>query len=146
MILPKSCSRCLGDLTEDEVLGEVDPVCIQCGYLYPLTTRDTYVAQRKAIFGAKRNAAGDGIPPARAPLPASYSHGFDGRGATQRSRAPYAGSLRPREPLRPHAEVGPRRRCKMAKRTTKRPGTEREREEEALRNPWLEANNCTPRG
>jgi hypothetical protein len=31
----KSCSRCLGDLYEEEILGERESVCLQCGYRGP---------------------------------------------------------------------------------------------------------------
>jgi len=46
MILTKSCPRCHGDMLREELLGEVEMVCIQCGHRsYPepepvrLTTR-----------------------------------------------------------------------------------------------------------
>jgi len=36
MILTKSCPRCHGDLLLEELLGEVEMVCIQCGHrTYP---------------------------------------------------------------------------------------------------------------
>ena len=36
MILTKSCPRCQGDMLREELLGEVEMVCIQCGHrTYP---------------------------------------------------------------------------------------------------------------
>lgn len=36
MILTKSCPRCHGDMLREELLGEVEMVCIQCGHrTYP---------------------------------------------------------------------------------------------------------------
>jgi len=36
MILMKSCPRCNGDMMEEELLGEVEIVCLQCGHrTYP---------------------------------------------------------------------------------------------------------------
>jgi len=36
MILTKSCPRCQGDMMEEELLGEVEMVCLQCGHrTYP---------------------------------------------------------------------------------------------------------------
>jgi Zn ribbon nucleic-acid-binding protein len=36
MILTKSCPRCQGDMLREELLGEVELVCIQCGHrTYP---------------------------------------------------------------------------------------------------------------
>jgi hypothetical protein len=32
MILTKSCPRCNGDMLREELLGEVEMVCIQCGH------------------------------------------------------------------------------------------------------------------
>jgi len=32
MILIKSCPRCKGDMMEEELLGEVEVVCLQCGH------------------------------------------------------------------------------------------------------------------
>ena len=32
MILIKSCPRCHGDMMREEVLGEVELVCLQCGH------------------------------------------------------------------------------------------------------------------
>jgi len=38
MILMKSCPRCNGDMMEEELLGEVEMVCLQCGHrAYPET-------------------------------------------------------------------------------------------------------------
>ena len=38
MILMKSCPRCNGDMMEEELLGEMEIVCLQCGYrAYPET-------------------------------------------------------------------------------------------------------------
>ena len=38
MILMKSCPRCNGDMMEEELLGEVEMVCLQCGHrTYPET-------------------------------------------------------------------------------------------------------------
>lgn len=36
MIITKSCPRCHGDMLREELLGEVEMVCIQCGHrAYP---------------------------------------------------------------------------------------------------------------
>jgi len=36
MILTKSCPRCQGDMYREELLGEVEMVCLQCGHrTYP---------------------------------------------------------------------------------------------------------------
>jgi len=36
MILLKSCPRCHGDMMPEEMLGEVEVVCLQCGHrTYP---------------------------------------------------------------------------------------------------------------
>jgi hypothetical protein len=36
MIVMKSCPRCSGDMLREELLGEVELVCIQCGHrTYP---------------------------------------------------------------------------------------------------------------
>jgi reverse gyrase len=36
MIFTKSCPRCNGDMLREELLGEVELVCIQCGHrTYP---------------------------------------------------------------------------------------------------------------
>ena len=36
MIQNKSCPRCQGDMYREELLGEVEMVCLQCGYrTYP---------------------------------------------------------------------------------------------------------------
>jgi NADH pyrophosphatase NudC (nudix superfamily) len=36
MILIKSCPRCHGDMMEEELLGEIEMVCLQCGHrTYP---------------------------------------------------------------------------------------------------------------
>jgi len=36
MIVMKSCPRCHGDMLEEELLGEVEVVCLQCGHrTYP---------------------------------------------------------------------------------------------------------------
>jgi DNA-directed RNA polymerase subunit M/transcription elongation factor TFIIS len=32
MILMKSCPRCNGDMMKEELLGEVEMVCLQCGH------------------------------------------------------------------------------------------------------------------
>ena len=38
MILMKSCPRCQGDMMKEELLGEVEMVCLQCGHrTYPET-------------------------------------------------------------------------------------------------------------
>jgi hypothetical protein len=38
MILIKSCPRCHGDMMTEELLGEVEIVCLQCGHrTYPET-------------------------------------------------------------------------------------------------------------
>jgi predicted nucleic-acid-binding Zn-ribbon protein len=38
MILYKSCPRCHGDMMEEELLGDVELVCLQCGHrTYPET-------------------------------------------------------------------------------------------------------------
>jgi DNA-directed RNA polymerase subunit RPC12/RpoP len=36
MILLKSCPRCHGDMLQEELLGEVEIACLQCGHrIYP---------------------------------------------------------------------------------------------------------------
>ncbi len=36
MVLLKSCPRCHGDMIREELLGEVEIVCLQCGHrAYP---------------------------------------------------------------------------------------------------------------
>lgn len=35
MILLKSCPRCAGDLVLEDMPGEADFVCLQCGYRTP---------------------------------------------------------------------------------------------------------------
>jgi hypothetical protein len=36
MILLKSCPRCHGDIMQEELLGELELVCLQCGHrTYP---------------------------------------------------------------------------------------------------------------
>jgi hypothetical protein len=36
MILLKSCPRCHGDMMQEELLGELELVCLQCGHrTYP---------------------------------------------------------------------------------------------------------------
>lgn len=62
MLLPKSCSRCLGDLIEDEVVGEIDVVCIQCGFRDLSITGDQFVARQKALLGANGNSQSDRSP------------------------------------------------------------------------------------
>ena len=32
MILLKSCPRCHGDMMQEELLGELELVCLQCGH------------------------------------------------------------------------------------------------------------------
>jgi len=40
MILLKSCPRCHGDMLEEELLGEVEIACLQCGHrTYPEAIR-----------------------------------------------------------------------------------------------------------
>src|SRR5213596_2700826 len=40
MIVMKSCPRCHGDMLEEELLGEVEVVCLQCGHrTYPESRR-----------------------------------------------------------------------------------------------------------
>jgi len=48
MIVMKSCPRCHGDMLEEELLGEVEMVCLQCGHrTYPETqTRRPALAVR----------------------------------------------------------------------------------------------------
>ena len=48
MILMKSCPRCNGDMMKEELLGEVEMVCLQCGHRsYPETlTRRPALAVR----------------------------------------------------------------------------------------------------
>jgi hypothetical protein len=45
----KSCPRCLGDMMVEEMLGEADAVCLQCGYRLPLP--------RKSIFQRELTAS-----------------------------------------------------------------------------------------
>jgi uncharacterized Zn finger protein (UPF0148 family) len=48
MILIKSCPRCQGDLMREELLGEVEMVCIQCGHrTYPETETKRLVPARR---------------------------------------------------------------------------------------------------
>jgi len=35
MVLLKACPRCRGDLLVEELLGEVELVCLQCGHRSP---------------------------------------------------------------------------------------------------------------
>ena len=48
MILTKSCPRCHGDMLREELLGEVEMVCIQCGH------RTYSEAQVKRFVPARR--------------------------------------------------------------------------------------------
>ena len=53
MILTKSCPRCHGDMLREELLGEVEMVCIQCGHrAYPEAQTKRYApalrTERKA--------------------------------------------------------------------------------------------------
>jgi hypothetical protein len=57
MIDLKACARCGGDMMAEEILGDVDLVCLQCGYRKPMpqaqpawriTTRKQRVAQKRA--------------------------------------------------------------------------------------------------
>jgi hypothetical protein len=35
MLLLKSCERCSGDVLREEILGDIDLVCLQCGCRTP---------------------------------------------------------------------------------------------------------------
>lgn len=58
MIDLKACTRCGGDMMAEEILGDVDLVCLQCGYRKAMpqaapawrvtTTRRTRAPQKRA--------------------------------------------------------------------------------------------------
>lgn len=41
MISLKACPRCSGDLYEEEILGDRELVCLQCGSRWPFTQPQT---------------------------------------------------------------------------------------------------------
>jgi Zn ribbon nucleic-acid-binding protein len=48
MIQPRSCPRCQGDMYREELLGEVEMVCLQCGHRsYPEPIR--LVTRRRIV-------------------------------------------------------------------------------------------------
>ena len=47
MLLLKSCPRCQGDIVLEELPGETEFVCIQCGF------RTAAVAQTKTLFSSR---------------------------------------------------------------------------------------------
>lgn len=49
MILMKSCPRCQGDMTREELLGEVEMVCLQCGHRTYPASKPVYTATRRRI-------------------------------------------------------------------------------------------------
>ncbi len=51
MILLKSCPRCTGDLVLEDLPGEADFVCLQCGYRTPAGSQ-----LRRAAAALKRAA------------------------------------------------------------------------------------------
>lgn len=51
MINLKACPRCLGDMMIEELLGEADLVCLQCGHRTPLPRRGFL---QKELVAAKR--------------------------------------------------------------------------------------------
>lgn len=54
MILMKSCPRCHGDMMEEELLGEKEIVCLQCGHrTYP----GAQTKQAEALAGVAKKAA-----------------------------------------------------------------------------------------
>jgi len=54
MILMKSCPRCHGDMMKEELLGEVEIVCLQCGHrTYP----ETQTRQAQALVSVTKKAA-----------------------------------------------------------------------------------------
>lgn len=51
----KACTRCGGDMLEEDILGDVDLVCIQCGHRaatpvvkYPIRARKPVALQKRA--------------------------------------------------------------------------------------------------
>ena len=54
MVLLKSCPRCHGDMMQEELLGEVEIVCLQCGHrTYP----NAQAKQPAAAVSVARKAA-----------------------------------------------------------------------------------------
>lgn len=53
MINLKSCPRCLGDMMIEEMLGEADAVCLQCGYRQALP-RPSLIARAKELSSAAK--------------------------------------------------------------------------------------------
>jgi hypothetical protein len=49
VILTKSCPRCQGDMLREELLGEVEMVCIQCGHRTPPAAPVATLARRSII-------------------------------------------------------------------------------------------------
>jgi DNA-directed RNA polymerase subunit RPC12/RpoP len=45
MMQLKACRRCAGDMITEEILGEVELVCIQCGHRTPLPAREPLLAR-----------------------------------------------------------------------------------------------------
>jgi hypothetical protein len=59
MINLKACPRCGGDTSPEEILGELEIVCLQCGHRsYPQTSHpDWRGSSRRAGLGVQRRAA-----------------------------------------------------------------------------------------
>jgi Zn ribbon nucleic-acid-binding protein len=54
MILLKSCPRCHGDMLQEELLGDVEIVCLQCGHrMYP----EAQIRQAEPPVNVARKAA-----------------------------------------------------------------------------------------
>lgn len=54
MIRLKACPRCLGDMMTEEMLGEADAVCLQCGYRQALPRRSPIAKIRELTLASKR--------------------------------------------------------------------------------------------
>ncbi len=52
VIYLKSCPRCRGDMMVEAMLGEVELVCLQCGYRSPLPAKGSLPA-REPVLAAK---------------------------------------------------------------------------------------------
>lgn len=53
MINLKACPRCLGDMMIEEMLGEADAVCLQCGYRQVLP-RPSLIARARELSAAPK--------------------------------------------------------------------------------------------
>ncbi len=63
MLQLKSCPRCGGDILREELLGEADLACLQCGYRAPARPQPRVPAGRAL---ARRGGRGR-VPTGRAP-------------------------------------------------------------------------------